>query len=47
MPKTLDECRGAVISDYQDKLESDWIAELRRKHSVKINEQVLKSMIKK
>lgn len=47
MQKTLDECRGSVISDYQNKLEADWIAELRQKHTVKINEPVFKSLIKK
>lgn len=47
MQKTLNECRGSVISDYQNKLEADWIAELRQKHTVKINEPVFKSLIKK
>ncbi len=46
MPKTLDECRGAAIADYQDVLEKEWVAELRAKHTVKINEKVFNSLIK-
>ncbi len=45
-PKTLDECRGAAIADYQDVLEKEWVAELRAKHTVKINEKVFNSLIK-
>jgi peptidyl-prolyl cis-trans isomerase SurA len=47
MQKTLNECRGAVIADYQNKLEAEWIEQLRQKHSVKINESVFNSIIKK
>ncbi|MBR3567880.1 MAG: peptidylprolyl isomerase [Salinivirgaceae bacterium] len=46
-PKTLNECRGAAIADYQNKLEADWIELLHKKHTVKINEPVFKSLIKK
>ncbi len=46
MPKTLDECRGAAIADYQDVLEKEWVAELRAMHTVKINEKVFNSLIK-
>ena len=46
-PKTLKECRGAVIADYQNKLEADWLGQLRQKHTVKINESVFNSIIKK
>ncbi len=47
MPKTLNECRGLVISDYQNKLEAEWLEQLRSQHTVKINEAVFNSMIKK
>ncbi|HYQ55698.1 MAG TPA: peptidylprolyl isomerase [Draconibacterium sp.] len=43
-PKTLDEARGLFISDYQDYLEEQWLNELRNKHKVKINKQLLKSI---
>ena len=46
MPKTLDECRGTAIADYQDALEKEWVAQLRAKHTVKINEKVFNSLIK-
>ena len=46
-PKTFKECRGAVIADYQNKLEADWLEQLRQKHSVKINESVFNSIIRK
>lgn len=45
-PKTLDECRGTAIADYQDALEKEWVAQLRAKHTVKINEKVFNSLIK-
>ncbi|MBO7497155.1 MAG: peptidylprolyl isomerase [Salinivirgaceae bacterium] len=47
MPKTLEECRGAVIADYQNQLETEWVEQLRAKHTVKINESVFNSMIKR
>lgn len=44
--KTLDEARGYVIAEYQDHLEKEWNAKLRKKYPVKINEDVLKSIVK-
>jgi peptidyl-prolyl cis-trans isomerase SurA len=44
--KDLDETRGKVISDYQSQLELDWIIKLRKKYTVKINNEVLYSIIK-
>lgn len=44
--KPLNKCRGLVISDYQNKVEAEWIAELRKKYNVTVNEAVLKSLIK-
>lgn len=42
--KTLNEARGEVIADYQEKLEKDWIKELREKYQVDINQEVLKAI---
>jgi peptidyl-prolyl cis-trans isomerase SurA len=36
-PKSFEEARAAVISDYQDYLEKIWMNQLRKKYSVKIN----------
>lgn len=36
-----------LLADYQDYLEKQWIEDLRLKYPVKINEDVLKSMVKK
>ena len=43
-PKELSEARGLVISDYQKKLEAEWIAALKEKYSVAINEEVFRSV---
>ena len=44
--KELNETRGKVISDYQNALEKEWLANLKSKYSVKINTEVLHSLIK-
>lgn len=46
-PKTLSESRGYAVADYQDYLEKKWIDELHKEYSVHINDDVLKSLIKK
>lgn len=44
MPKELSECRGMVISDYQNELEKEWIAELKAKYPIVIDQEVLKDL---
>lgn len=39
--KELSECRGAVVSDYQNYLESSWLKELRAKYPIVINKDIL------
>jgi peptidyl-prolyl cis-trans isomerase SurA len=46
MTKDLNDARGYVIADYQDFIEKQWIASMENKYPVKVNEAVLKSMIK-
>ncbi len=46
-PKSLDEARGYVIADYQDQLEKEWVASLQSRYPVRINDEVLKSLIRK
>ncbi|HLW30339.1 MAG TPA: peptidylprolyl isomerase [Brumimicrobium sp.] len=40
-PKALNEARGAVIQDYQEFLETEWLNELTEKHTIKVNKEVL------
>ena len=46
MHKELAECRGMVISDYQNQLEKEWIEELKTKFPVSVDEDVLKELKK-
>lgn len=45
-PKKLEEARGYAIADYQDYLEKQWVEQLRDEYKVKINNKVLKTLIK-
>ncbi|MFQ3575055.1 MAG: peptidylprolyl isomerase [Cytophagales bacterium] len=45
--KNLEECKGAVISDYQNYLEQEWLKELKTKYKTEVNQETLKSLIKK
>lgn len=45
--KTLNEARGYIIADYQDELERQWVASLRKDYEVKINKEALKGLVKK
>jgi len=41
-PKTLEEVKGKVASDFQTHLEAEWMKELREKYVVKVNKKALK-----
>lgn len=45
--KKLNEARGLYIADYQTYLEKKWVAELRDKYEIKINNEVLDSLKEK
>jgi peptidyl-prolyl cis-trans isomerase SurA len=45
-PKTLEEAKGIITADYQAYLEKEWIEELRKKYSVKVNQEVVETLIK-
>ncbi len=45
-PKPLNEIKGYVVADYQDALEKEWIAELKQKYPVSVNEAVFRSLIR-
>ncbi|MBL0309064.1 MAG: peptidylprolyl isomerase [Bacteroidetes bacterium] len=46
-PKSLKEAKGYVVSDYQEYLEKTWLADLRSKYPIKVDETVFRSLIKK
>ena len=45
-PKTKEfhEAKGAATSDYQNELERIWLEQLKAKHKIKVNEEVLYSL---
>jgi peptidyl-prolyl cis-trans isomerase SurA len=45
-PKSLNEVRGFVISDYQEYLEKAWLEELRKKYPVSIVPGVINTLVK-
>lgn len=46
MQRNFEEAKGLVINDYQNILEEKWIAELKNKYPVKVNEAVFQSLLK-
>lgn len=44
--KELDKIKGEVMNDYQNYLEKNWIADLRRKSVIDIDKKQLKNLIK-
>ena len=44
--KGFEEIKGQLIGDYQQKLEEDWIKDLRKKYTVKINNVALQKLTK-
>jgi peptidyl-prolyl cis-trans isomerase SurA len=43
-PRDFRDARGFVINDYQGSLEDQWIAELKKKYPVKVEESVFKTL---
>ncbi|HEX6847559.1 MAG TPA: peptidylprolyl isomerase [Chitinophagaceae bacterium] len=44
--KSFEDARGDVVSDFQDSIDKKWIAELKKKYPVKVNEEVFKTIAK-
>ncbi|UFH56600.1 peptidylprolyl isomerase [Spirosoma sp. KNUC1025] len=44
--KTFAEARGSVINDYQATLEKQWLAQLREKYPVKVNDEEIRRLAK-
>ena len=45
-PKTLDECKGKAINDYQQFLEDNWVKDLKKEFKVEVNQTVFESVKK-
>lgn len=45
-PKTLEECKGKVINDYQQYLEQNWVAELKKEFTIKTFPEVFERVKK-
>lgn len=44
-PKSLEEVRGQAISDYQNHLEQEWVARLREKYEVRVNDKEFEKLL--
>jgi peptidyl-prolyl cis-trans isomerase SurA len=44
-PRSFDEAKGLVINDYQNYLEEEWLADLKKKNPIKINAAVFNSLL--
>jgi peptidyl-prolyl cis-trans isomerase SurA len=44
--RTFEEAKGLVINDYQNILEEKWIAELKKKYPLKIDDKIFQSLLK-
>lgn len=45
-PEDYTDVRGLVVSDYQEQLEKEWVAELRKRYAVEVKQEVLKTVNK-
>ena len=43
-PEDYTDVRGLVVADYQEQLEKEWVADLRRRYPVVVNEEVVKTV---
>ena len=46
-PRNFAEAKGLVINDYQNVLEEKWVAQLKKKYPVVVNQAVLQSILNK
>lgn len=45
-PRSVEDVRGQVLSDYQDEMEQEWVDRLKEKYSVEVFDDVLKTVNK-
>ena len=43
-PEDYTDVKGLVVADYQEQLEKEWVADLRRRYAVTVDEKVLKTV---
>lgn len=43
-PEDYTDVRGQVVTDYQDQLEREWVADLRRRYTFTVNDEVLQTV---
>ncbi len=44
--KTIEECKGKAINDYQQDLEANWVSNLKKDYTVKVNQDVFEKIKK-
>jgi peptidyl-prolyl cis-trans isomerase SurA len=42
--KTFEECEGKVINDYQQYLEENWVSDLKKEFTIKVNSEVFEQV---
>ena len=45
-PQERDDVKAEVLADYQEQLEKEWVAQLRKKYSVVVDREILKTVNK-
>lgn len=45
-PKDMDDVRGQVVADLQQQLEREWVAQLRKRYTFSVNDDVLRTVNK-
>jgi len=45
-PKSLEECKGKLVNDYQQYLEQNWVDELKKEFTVNVNQDVFETVKK-
>ena len=44
--KTLEECKGKAINDYQQYLEENWVSDLKKEFTINVNKTVFEKVKK-
>lgn len=44
--KTLEECKGKVVNDYQQYLEENWVSDLKKEFTIKVNKDTFEEVKK-